>query len=149
MDANGNSEARIGWGTSFRLANATGALMALDEVTDVSLPEETADDVEVTHYKSPNRRKEYRGGLIEPGEGSITLNYLPGSTTDLLISAAHQAGTPRAFQCDLPDAAGAADWRISGFLIVKSRSRAIPIGDRLQMTVAVRFTGNSTEGEPS
>ena len=145
-DENGNSEARIGWGTGFMLATGPGVLTELDEVTDVSLPEETADDVEVTHFKSPNRRKEYRGGLIEPGEGSITLNYIPGSPTDLLISGAHQAGTPRAFACDLPDAEGEPEYRISGFLIVKSRSRAIPIGDRLQMTVGVRFTGASTEG---
>lgn len=147
MDADGNSEARTGFGTTFRLAKADGTLFELEEVTDVSLPEETADDYEKTHFKSPGRRKEYGSGLIDPGEGSIAVNYVPGSDTDKLISEAHQAGTARAFQCDLPDEAGDPEWRVAGFLIVKSRSRAIPIGDRMMMTVNVRFTGNSAEAK--
>lgn len=145
MDADGNSEARIGWGTGFKLANAAGVLTELDEVTNIALPEETADDVEVTHYKSPGRRKEYIGGLIEPGEGSIELNYVPGSATDVLLKAAH--GQRRAFEAELPDENGDPAWKISGYLIVKSRSRSIPVGDRLQMTVSVRYTGASDEAE--
>jgi len=145
MDDNGNSEARIGWGTEFDLADDDGTPVELDEVTEVNLPEETADDVEVTHYKSPKKKKEYRGGLIEGGEGSIVLNYIPGSATDKLISEAHQAGTPRAFECRLPDETGKPAWAIKGFLIVKSRGRAIPIGDRMSMTVSVRYTGDSSE----
>lgn len=145
MDADGNSEARIGWGTEFDLADKAGAPVELDEVTEVNLPEDAADDVDVTHYKSPNKRKEYRGGLIEGGEGSIVVNYIPGSATDKLISEAHQAGTPRAFQCRLPDETGKPAWAINGYLIVKSRSRAIPIGDRMSMTVSVRYTGASDE----
>lgn len=145
MDADGNSEARIGWGTEFDLADKDGAPVELDEVTEVNLPEDTADDVDVTHFKSPGKRKEYRGGLIEGGEGSIVVNYIPGSATDKLISEAHQAGTPRAFECRLPDETGKPAWAIKGFLIVKSRSRAIPIGDRMSMTVSVRYTGASDE----
>jgi hypothetical protein len=146
-DNDGNSEARIGWGTLFRLAGANQTLVELDEVTAVELPNEQTDDVEVTHMKSPGKRKEYRGGLIDPGSGSITVNYLPGSDTDLLIREAQNAGTARAFQCDLPDEEGNPEWRVSGFLIVKGRSRAIPIGDRMTMQVAVRYTGNSTEAD--
>jgi len=145
MDADGNSEARIGWGTEFDLAGANGTLVELDEVTEVNLPEETADDVETTHYKSPKKKKEYRGGLIDGGEGSIVLNYIPGSDTDKLITEAHRAGTPREFQCRLPDETGKPTWAINGFLIVKIRGRAIPIGDRMTMTVAVRYTGDSDE----
>ena len=144
-DQAGNSDARIGWGTTFKLEKADHTLLELDEVTDIPLPSEEAADVEVTHYKSAGRRKEYRGGLIEPGNGNLVLNYIPGSATDLLIREAHQAGTPRKYEAILPDEAGAADWKISGFLIIKSRGRAVPIGDRLVQTVGVRFTGNSTE----
>lgn len=145
MDAQGNSEARIGWGSEFKLAKADGALLELDEVTEVPLPEETSDDVEVTHMKSPGKRKEYRSGLTEPGEGQIVLNYIPGSATDQLITEARNAGTPRAFETTLPDEAGEPAWKVSGFLIVKSRSRGVPIGDRMTMTVGVRFTGQSDE----
>lgn len=145
MDTDGNSEARIGWGTGAKLANAQGVLTALDEVTNIGLPEETSDDVEVTHYKSPGKRKEYISGLIESGEGSIELNYIPGSPTDVLIRAAQ--GQRRAFEFTLPDEAGDPAWIISGFLIVKGRSRAVPIGDRLTATVSVRYTGAQDEEE--
>lgn len=143
-DANGNSEAQIGWGTEFWLANAAGVLTELDEVVEVPFAEEVADDVEVTHMKSPGRRKEYKTGLIEPGEGTLMVNYIAGSPTDLLLTAAHQDGKVRAYKSVLPTADGT--WEVEGFLIVKSRPRAVPIGDRMTQSIAVRFTGATTEG---
>lgn len=145
MDDNGNSEARIGWGSEFFLAKADGTLLELDEVTAVALPEEATDDVEVTHMKSPGRRKEYKPGLIEPGDGQVELNYIPGSPTDALIREAQNSGAVRAFKTTLPDEKGEPAWEVEGFLYVKSRGRAVPIGDRMTMTVNVRFTGTSEE----
>jgi hypothetical protein len=144
MDGDGNSEARIGWGSEFFLADANGTLVELDEVTSVALPEEMADDVEVTHLKSPGKRKEYRPGLIEPGDGTIELNYIPGSATDVLIRAAAGGGI-RAFKTTLPDETGSPAWAVEGYLYVKGRSRSVPIGDRMTTTVSVRFSGPSTE----
>ncbi|MGN5373283.1 phage tail tube protein [Sphingomonas hankookensis] len=142
-DANGNSEAQIGWGSEFWLANAAGVLTELDEVTEIPFAEETADDVEVTHFKSPGRRKEYKAGLIEPGEGTLTVNYLPGSATDVLLRAAHNDGKTRAYKAVIPDGDGT--WEVEGFLIVKSRARAVPIGDRMTQSISVRFTGGTEE----
>lgn len=144
VDETGNSEAQIGYGTEFWLGDATGTLKELDEVTEIPFAEETADDVEVTHFKSPKRRKEYKAGMIEPGEGSIMLNYIPGSDTDKLIRAAHNDGKVRPYRAIVP-AGEDASWVIDGFLIVKSRSRAVPIGDRMTQTVNVRFTGATEE----
>jgi len=143
MDADGNSEARIGWGSEFFLGNAAGELVELDEVTEVALPEETVDDVEVTHMKSKGKRKEYKGGMIEPGDGSVVFNYIPGSPSDTLVREAQ--GKVRAFKTTLPDEDGNPAWQVEGFLYVKSRSRAVPIGDRMTCTVAVGFTGASEE----
>jgi hypothetical protein len=144
MDANGNSQAQIGWGSEFWLANAQGVLVELDEVTEIPFAEEAADDVEVTHFKSPGRRKEYKPGLIEPGDGTITLNYIPGGATDLLITEAQNSGKVRAYRTIIP--AGDGTWQVDGFLYVKSRGRAVPIGDRMTQTVSVRFTGLGVEG---
>lgn len=146
MDANGNSEARIGAGSQFWLENDSGELVKIGEVTEIPFPEDVADDVEVTHFESPGRRKEYIGGLIEPGDGNLQLNWVPGSDTDTLIAGAHAARTARAYKAIVPDQAGNPEYQVEGFLIVKSRSRSVPIGDRLQMTVAVRFTGAVSEG---
>lgn len=143
-DENGNSEAQIGWGSEFWLADAAGVLKELDEVTEIPFAEPTADDVEVTHFKSPNRTKEYIPGMIEPGDGTITLNYIPGSPTDLLITDARKSGKVRAFRSVIPTSEGT--WQTDGFLYVKSRGRAVPIGDRMTQSVSVRFTGSEREG---
>jgi hypothetical protein len=143
-DDNGNSEAQIGYGTEFWLGDASMTLVELDEVTEIPFAEETADDVEVTHFKSPKKRKEYKAGMIEPGEGTITLNYIPGSPTDVLIRGAHNDGKVRPYRAIVP-APDDKSWVIDGFLIVKSRGRAVPIGDRMTQTVNVRFTGATEE----
>lgn len=145
MDAAGNSEAQIGWGSEFHLANASGVLTEIGEVTGLPFGDETADDVERTHFKSPGRRKEYMPGLIEPGDATLEINYLPGSGTDVLLAAAHKDGKVRAYKTLIPAAASGEMWEISGFLYVKSRSRAVQIGDRMMMSVGVKFTGDSAE----
>ena len=144
MDDNGNSEALIGHGTGFFLGLTEATLIEIEEVTKVPFAEETADDVEKTHYKSPNRRKEYGGGMIEPGEDTLELNYIPGSPTDARLREAHQSGKPYLYETYLP-APGDKWWKISGYLIVKSRGRNVPIGDRMTQSVGVRFTGSADE----
>jgi hypothetical protein len=149
MDANGNSEASIGWGSEFWLAGADGTLVELDEVTELPFDEGAADDVEVTHFKSPGKRKEYKSGLIEPNTSTLSMNYIPGSDTDVLIREAHTAGTPRAYREIIAGEDGKPEWQIDGFLIVKSRPRVVPIGDRKMMNVNVRFTGAISEAAPT
>lgn len=144
MDDQGNSEAQSGWGTGFFLTPPGGAKLELDEVTKVPFAEETADTFEKTHFKSPGGRKEYGRGLIEPGEDSLELNYIPGSPTDEALRDAHNSGKPCAYETYLP-APNDKWWKVSGYLIVVSRGRAVPIGDRMTQTVNVRFTGASAE----
>jgi len=144
MDANGNSEALDGYGSGFFLKVGSDPWVELDEVTEIPTAEEMADDYEVTHFKSPGRKKEYKTGLTEPGEGSITVNYIAGSKTDLAIKKARDTGAVCAYESFVPAPSG--KWmKTSGYLIVKSRGRAIPIGDRMTQTVNVRFTGASDE----
>lgn len=149
MDADGNSEATIGWGSEFHLADKDGKLIELDEVTELPFEEAESDDVEVTHFKSPGRRKEYASGLIEPGTATLGMNYIPGSPTDNLIREAHASGKPRAYREILTDGTTTKVWQIDGFLIVKSRPRTVTVGDKKQMQVNVRFTGAITEKAPA
>lgn len=117
------TEARIGWGGEVQLGldeNAS-SLVELDEVRGVpGFPTDEADEHEVTHLKSPNRRKEFISGLIDAGEMTLTLNYVPGGATDLLLTAAAAAGDTRAVRIIIPDddGSGNAAWQIttSGFV---------------------------------
>lgn len=143
MDANGNSEAQIAWGGEFWLADKTGKLVMLDEVVEINPPEDTADDVTVTHMKSPLRRVERKPGLIDPGTGTLMLNYIPGSVTDLLVGEAMHK--QRAFRQVIPDADGKGKIQIDGFLYIKSRSRPMKVGELMQTTLNLQFTGANDE----
>jgi predicted secreted protein len=142
--------AKIGWGTQFWLDNASGVLTELAEILSVTLPNPQVDDVEATHFKSPNRRREYIAGLIEDGEGTFEMNYIPGSATDIICRAAINDGVARSYRIAIPD--GDADaflWNVTGECIVKGYERNIPIDDRMTATLTVRFTGAVTEAEAS
>ena len=145
-DENGNSEARIGWGTGFYVAKPDGAMFEVDEVTEVPFGDETADDVEATHMKSPKKRKEYIRGLIEAGEANLVVNYIPGSETDVLLREMHTSGRVAAFRTILNEETGQDMVAIDGFLYVRTRSRSVTIGDRMTCTYGVRFTGDQEEG---
>ena len=138
------TEAQIGLGAEFHLeATAGGVLTQLGEITGISMPNSQVEEVEATHFGSPDRRREYVSGLIEDGEGSFEMNYVPGSATDALIRAALADGATRGYKIVLPDGAGT--WEITGDCIVRGYERNIPIDDRMTATLTVRFTGASSE----
>lgn len=137
------TEAKIGYGAELWIDDDAGLLTEIAEVTGVSLPNPETSEVEATHFKSPNRRREYIAGLIEDGEGTFAINYVPGSDTSALIKEAQDSGEARDYKIVIPDGAGT--WEVSGQLIVRSFSREIPIDDRMTATLGVRFTGASTE----
>jgi predicted secreted protein len=139
------TEAQIGLGTEFWLGNnaTPSVLTRLGEILSVTPPNPQTAEVEATHMASPNRRREYISGLIEDGEGTFEMNYVPGSTTDALIRGAQTSGLAKAYKIVVPD--GADTWEITGDCIVKGYERSIPIDDRMTATLTVRFTGDSTE----
>ncbi len=83
------------------------------------------------------------GGLF--GEGNLTVNYIPGSPTDLLLREMHETGAVRAFRDITNEEVGEDMVKVEGFLYIRSRSKSRPIGDRMQVTYGVRFTGATTE----
>jgi hypothetical protein len=117
------TEARIGWGGKLFLStdNTEANLTQLAEVRSVGFPQDTTDEVEVTHLLSPNRRKEYIQGLIDGGEFNATFNYVPGSATDLLLTAAKELGTTRKCRIEVPDTSGTGsiDWNFTFSAFVK------------------------------
>lgn len=139
------TEAQIGYGAEFHLEDdATPAVLTLlGEITGISLPNPQTAEVEATHFKSPNRRREYISGLIDDGEGTFEMNYVPGSATDTLIQDAQSDGVARGYKIVIPDGAGT--WEITGSCIVKGYERNVPIDDRMTASLTVRFTGASTE----
>lgn len=137
-------EPSIGWGGECHLFDGT-ALYELKHVVSFGLPNEQADEVEVTHLKSPNKRKEFIAGLSDGGEVQVVLNYRPGSTTDTLIAAARAARDVRQVKFVIPED-GEPAWEITTSCFVKGVDRGtISAGDKMEVTVTLRITGAQTE----
>jgi hypothetical protein len=99
------SQAIIGWGSILYRGDSETPenFVQVTEVTAFTPPQEKADEVEVTHFESPNRRKEYIAGLIDAGEASCTINYNPAvyEIHDTLVKD-FEAGDKHNYRFTLP-----------------------------------------------
>lgn len=82
------SEAKIGYGSRFLIESddSPNWFVDLGEVFDITPPSATVDQIDVTHMQSPDRRREFIRGLIDGGECSFEMNYVPGSVGDLRLN---------------------------------------------------------------
>lgn len=142
------TEARIGWGAELQIGTDENAssLVELGEVRSFTTPQDEADEHEVTHLKSPNRRKEFIQGLIDGGEMTATINYVPGSATDLLLTAALDAGDTRSVRIIIPDQVGTAAWQIttSGF-VKRYGPDSVEANAPITATLTIRVTGGKSQ----
>lgn len=145
------TDARIGWGGKLYLStdNTEANLAQLAEVRSVGFPQDETDEHEVTHLLSPGRRKEYIQGLIDGGEFTATLNYVPGAATDLLLTNAKDLGTTRKTRIVVPDESGtgAADWNFTFSTFVKRYAPdTMEPNAPITATVTFRVTGDVEQG---
>lgn len=139
------SEAQLGYGAIFAIgdgATPTEGFDALAEVIDITPPSDNWDIFEKTHMSSPNRTKEFGVGLNDPGECSLTVNFLPGEADDDAIQALRGLTTPTNFRITFPAIAGnpAVTWTFAGYL--SGYEPQVPINDRMTATVRIKVTGS-------
>lgn len=132
----------IGYGCEYWLADEDGTLVELVGVFNMAPPNDIADKVEVTHYKSPDMRKQYIAGLLDAEDIVIEMNYAPGSPTDqLCVSSKRKV---RAFKMVIKDALDG-DYLIEGTNTVRGYARNLPVGDRKTAQLTVSLNGGVTE----
>jgi len=61
-------------------------------VSSMELPNPETEEIDTTHYGSPNRTREFISGLSDAGEVSVEMNWIPGSPTDVLLSGYKASG---------------------------------------------------------
>ena len=136
--------ARLGYGTIYRIWDASltvPALVDLAEVTSITPPESTADRIDATHMQSPDRRREYISGLIDSGSASIEIQWEPGNDTDVLIRGLLTSGAKVQHEIEFPNGVTVSfDAVITGF------SKAIPVDDKMTATIEVAPSGAETWG---
>jgi hypothetical protein len=140
--------AGIGWGGEFWLSNgaATPVLVELYQVKSFTLPQDEVEKVEISHLKSPGRRREYAPGMIEGGEFEVVLNFRAGSDTDQLLADAKADSSTRDFKAVIPER-GVPVWDIEGQVILTGYDRGeVNVDDAMEATATFTITGEPTEG---
>lgn len=133
-----------GWGGEFHLNDGT-SLFELKQVVSFTLPQDERDQIEITHLKSTNQRREFAPGLIDGGEFEVVVNLRAGSDTDTKVAAAFAAGTARAFKAVIPER-GVATWDVTGNAIVTGYDRGeVNAEDKMEATITLKPTGAVTE----
>ena len=141
------TEARIGHGTLLQRGDSAAPpnYTTVAEVMDITPPQAEADDIEATHMESPGRRKEYIQGLIDGGEATFQLNWIPDNPTHDHITglkALQRSGETVPWRLRLPD--DVLIWNFPAY--VKSFNPEIPVGDKMTASVTLKVTGDETFG---
>jgi hypothetical protein len=132
------SNADIGYDTRFAIEDAVGSgvYVELLEVFEVTPPEISVDQVEVTHFQSPGRAKEFVPALSDNGTAQAQMNYLPNSVTDQRLRALQGNGQVLSMRITFPNGAA-----VTFPASVESYSQSIPVGDRMTATAGFKVSG--------
>jgi len=141
-----STSAKIGYGVLLKVGNGATpeVFTAIAELTNISGPGLTLDAVEATHTESPNAYREYIAGLLDGGEISLEVNFLPGNATHAIatgILGDHQNRTMRNFQVVWPDGSSTT-WSFAA-LVTKAEPTA-PLDNRMTMALTLKISGKPT-----
>jgi predicted secreted protein len=138
--------ARSGFGTLLKMGDGGGpeTFTTIAEVSNVTTPSFTRDTIDATHHTSPGGVREFIGSLVDPGEVTIDMNWIPSDptqdqTTGLLKAALD--GNTRNFRLVIP-ASPAVTWNFKG--IVTGFSGATPMDDKMTASVTMKVSGLPT-----
>ncbi|MFC4333861.1 phage tail tube protein [Salininema proteolyticum] len=135
---------RDAWGTQFkRDSTGAGAFVTIASIADISGPERSREEIEVTAHDSPDQYKEYVKGLKDGGEVTITLNYDPAQSTHRDLDGDFEENALLDYQVVvLPGDADELTIEFSG--LCTSLSESYPVDDKMEMEATFRISGKAT-----
>lgn len=138
------SDAIMGIGITYEIADGASGYDTIGEVFEVTPPNQQTEEVEVTHYGSTGGYREFIAGLRDGGEVTFGINWIPGNETDVILRDLHSAGTVRTHRITFPNGA---EMSYSGW--IKGFERGSPLDDRMTATITVRVSSNTTYTDPT
>ena len=133
------TQASIGYGSFFHISQDSGSTwFEIAEVFDITPPSSAVDQIDATHMQSPNRTREFIAGLSDPGSAAFTMNFVPGSASDLKIQEIR--GTGEQVLCRITFPIGG-EWKFTGQ--IESYEPAIPTDDRMTASVSFKVSGST------
>jgi len=129
------STAVLGYNVDFSIYNGS-AYVQVAEVTNITWPGYKRDAIDVTYMDSASSFREYIAGLIDAGEVSVEMNWVPSATDPIL--AAMTAGVGQ-FKIQYNGGVN-----IVFRAIVTGWSTQSPLGEKLSGTATFKLTGVPT-----
>lgn len=114
------------------------------EVTDLNPPALALETNDVTSHDSAQHWREFIGSLLDGGDVSFTINYIPTATTHNATAgliADLKNRTRRNWQIVFPDGSSTT-WSFAA--LVTAFEPAAPIDDRLTANITLKVTGVPT-----
>lgn len=128
----------IGWGAKIRIGRGpTPTFTALVGLGDFDFPQAQAEDIDVTSHSSPNRTKEYIPGIIDNGELTVPIDYIPNSDQDKLLRFLQQTG--EMIQIEITPAGVTTPEIYAGY--VRQYQRSAPVQGKSTGTLGFRING--------
>ena len=142
------TKAKIGMGERVEIGRidiANSALVTfttLAEVKDVTLPESSRDEIDVTSMDS-NGEREFISGLSDNGEVAFDMNWVIGSTTDALIKSIYTSGETVQVRFKVGPTGTANTFALTETYIgfCKGYTRTSPVGEAKTATATFRISG--------
>src|SRR5262249_19761717 len=128
-----------GFGTLFKIRTATSpdVYTVVGEQTAIKPPKIKVDTVDASHEQSPNAWREFLAGMIDGGEMSVDLQWLPGGTGEqLMLTGLRQLITCRIVYPD----GSTSDYTA----LMTDFEPDAPMDDKLTATVTLKVSGAVT-----
>jgi hypothetical protein len=132
----------IGYGVTLHVSDAYPAVTPTNlvgNVMDLTPPNPTRDIIDVTSSSSATMAREFIAGLIDYGEASIEMNWLPGDAADVLLRGISVERSPRTWRMTwtqmTPDVTCTFEAFLTGF------ERNSPMADKMTATLTLKVTG--------
>jgi predicted secreted protein len=116
------------------MASPTSTFTELAGITNISGPGITREILDVTAHDSPNAYREFLGGVKDPGEISVDVNYDP-EEHDVWIDDLDDVN-PRNYELEFPDGTV---WDIAAFLT--NFEPTAPFDNKLTASASFKVTG--------
>lgn len=138
------TQARLGYGSKLLIGDGGSpeTFAEIGEITEGPDDGDSVDNIEVTNHQSPGRRKEYIGALIDGGDLTITVNYIPSDAThNRATGLLGMLGLTKNFRLEEPGNTKGEEWPC----IIMNVSRARPVQGAMTMQITLKKAGDVTE----
>lgn len=132
-----------GFGARFFFKNPEVEVADLMSVTP---PSATVETIDTTTHGSPGAVREFIAGLIDSGEGSVRINWIPGNAAHVALSAALAARVVEPFRINVPGETDTFDF-IGNCVITNFEKDDVVVDDKMTGVLTIKASGQITEAQ--